>query len=134
MARGGNKTTPANPAPVSGPGKLARRTDGGAGSKTQPIRVAPGQQYGAGVASEAQQQAAPLPVANQGGSAGPVSSPGAPPLPTPGVFGATQRPGESPLAGAMSGGQAVAQDVDAFLNILYSQFPHPAIAQLLRKG
>lgn len=45
MANGhGGSRTPANPAPVSGPGALSRRTDGGATS--QPVMVAPGGEYG----------------------------------------------------------------------------------------
>lgn len=45
MANGhGGSRTPANPAPVSGPGALSQRTDGGATS--QPTMVAPGGEYG----------------------------------------------------------------------------------------
>jgi hypothetical protein len=40
----GGQRTPNNPAPVSGPGALSRRTDGGAA--TQPQMVAPGNGYG----------------------------------------------------------------------------------------
>jgi hypothetical protein len=50
-----------------------------------------------------------------------------------GVFGPTERPAESPLAGMQTRGTAVASDVDGFLRVLYSQFPHPGIAALLRK-
>lgn len=42
MASGGYRA-PVNPAPVSGPGRLAKRTDGGPGQK---LMVAPGQAYG----------------------------------------------------------------------------------------
>ena len=38
---------PSNPAPVSGPGALSQRTDGGPGDK-QPIRDVPGGAYGEG--------------------------------------------------------------------------------------
>ncbi|UQA91641.1 hypothetical protein [Streptomyces halobius] len=54
--RGGYRR-PANPAPVSGPGPLARRTDGGPG---QPVRTPTGGAYGEGVELERLQQAAPL--------------------------------------------------------------------------
>lgn len=50
-----------------------------------------------------------------------------------GVFGPTERPGESPLAGMMPRNNAVASDVDGFLRVLYSQFPHPGIFALMRK-
>lgn len=45
MANGqhGGYRRPSNPAAVSGPGALSARTDGGAG---QPVRVAPGGEYG----------------------------------------------------------------------------------------
>ena len=59
-SRGGYRQ-PNKPAAVSGPGALSARTDGGAGSSTQPIRRIPGQQYGEGKALVEQQQAAPLP-------------------------------------------------------------------------
>jgi hypothetical protein len=129
VARG----APKKPAPVAGPGKLARRTDGGPGSASQPLRVPSGGAYGDRKASEDQQQSAPLAVAN-----GPSTGGGGAPIPPPspeGVFGPTKRPGESPLAGAQVGvgGNPIAQDVDGFLRVLYSKFPHPGIHQLIRK-
>lgn len=127
MARGQPKT----PAPVSGPGKMSQRTDGGPGSTSQPIRVPTGGAYGERKAAESQQQAAPLAVAGAPAGGGGVS-PISPPSPN-GVFGPTQRPGESPLNGSGTRGQAVANDVDGFLRVLYSTFPHPGIAALLRK-
>lgn len=66
MARGGYRQ-PANPAPVSGPGPLARRTDGGPGK--QPIRVPSGGAYGDRQALEQMQQAAPV-AASPGGDVG----------------------------------------------------------------
>jgi hypothetical protein len=45
MARGGYRK-PGKPAPVSGPGKLSRRTDGGAGSKQAMQEVPSNGQYG----------------------------------------------------------------------------------------
>ncbi len=138
MARGG-QNQPNNPAPVSGPGKLARRTDGGAGSATQPIRTAPGGDYGAKQASEQQQAAAPM-AATASSPPAPSANGGAPAMPPngaggalPAAFGPTQRPGESPLAGMNPRGNAIAQDVDSFLRVLYSVFDHPAIGALLRK-
>lgn len=56
MADGhGGYRRPSNPAPVSGPGKLSRRTD-----THQPVRTMPGGDYGDGVAQVQAQQAAPL--------------------------------------------------------------------------
>ena len=55
MANGhGGKRTPANPAPVSGPGALSKRTDG------QAARYVPGLNYGEGEATYDMQTAAPL--------------------------------------------------------------------------
>ncbi len=136
MARGG-KRTPDKPAPVSGPGALSQRTDGGAGSDTQPLRTPTGGDYGAAKALTEQQQAAPLPVAGSGGGSA-TPSPVAGPLPenmalpaAGGVFGPTQYPSRPGTPGAETPAQAVAEDLQGFLRMLYSQFPHPGIASLL---
>lgn len=55
--RGGYRR-PASPAPVSGPGPLARRTDGGPGG--QPVRAPSGGDYGDRQMLEQLQQAAPV--------------------------------------------------------------------------
>jgi hypothetical protein len=65
MARGGYRQ-PGNPAPVSGPGALSKRTDGGPG---QPVRAPSGGAYGDRQALEQMQQAAPL-SASPGGDVG----------------------------------------------------------------
>lgn len=58
MANGhGGARTPSRPAPVSGPGALSRRTDGGPG---QPVRNPGGMPYGENGEFVAQQQAAPM--------------------------------------------------------------------------
>ncbi|HEU4686486.1 MAG TPA: hypothetical protein VFS39_18410 [Nitrospira sp.] len=58
MANGyGGYRTPSKPAPVSGPGRLSRRTDGG---PTQKIRDIPSQSYGDGVQFRSLEQAAPM--------------------------------------------------------------------------
>lgn len=59
MARGGYRQ-PNNPAPVSGPGALSRRTDGG---PTQGAKRMTGGQYGEGKALQETQQAAPMAAA-----------------------------------------------------------------------
>jgi hypothetical protein len=58
MARGGYRK-PNNPAPVSGPGALSRRTDGGAGSKQAMKEIRTGK-YGESKAIMEQQQGAPM--------------------------------------------------------------------------
>lgn len=103
MARGGPRT-PANPAPVSGPGALSQRTDGGPGK--QPIRTPTGMPYGEGGALAQLQKGAPL-AASPGGNT-PVSPPGGagPAGPPPNVtpFGApSQQPGTPVTAGAAAG-------------------------------
>lgn len=58
MANGhGGYRKPANPAPVSGPGALSKRTDGGAG---QPVRDLPNAKYGENRDFRADQQGAPM--------------------------------------------------------------------------
>jgi hypothetical protein len=65
MAQQGGYRQPSNPAPVSGPGALSRRTDGGAMDgmtppvPTQGAKYMPGMGYGQG-GNMQQQQAAPL--------------------------------------------------------------------------
>lgn len=132
MARGG-KRTPRNPAPVSGPGSLSQRTDGGPGSQTQPIRVPTGGAYGEATALREAQQAAPLPD-RQGAPAG-TGTPTPDSLaqsPVPGgVFGPSDRPFESPTAGLVSGDQ-VPYDTDDAIRALMSVFPHPQLLYLLK--
>lgn len=97
MARGGPRT-PNNPAPVSGPGALSQRTDGGPG---QPVRVPTGLPYGEAGALEQLQRAAPL-AASPGGSTPTTPGAGAPVSLT--GFGApTEQPGTPVTAGAALG-------------------------------
>lgn len=58
MAAGGYQK-PGAPAPVSGPGALSRRTDGGPAGK-QPVRELPDAQYGEALEYRTLQQQAPL--------------------------------------------------------------------------
>jgi hypothetical protein len=92
---------PSNPAPVSGPGALSQRTDGG---PSQPIRVASGGDYGDRTDMIDLQSSAPME-----GSAAPSSPPmmAAPqqpmgPMPTP-LTDPSQRPDEPGTHGAASG-------------------------------
>ncbi len=57
MAQQGGYRKPNNPAPVSGPGSLSQRTDGG---PTQPATYIPGLPQGEGQATYDQQVAAPM--------------------------------------------------------------------------
>ena len=59
MPRGGYRK-PANPAPVSGPGKLSRRTDGGPGSKQAMQAIPSNGQYGYRSETTAATAGAPL--------------------------------------------------------------------------
>lgn len=82
--------TPNNPAPVSGPGALSARTDGGPADK-QPIRSLPNAEYGANKEFMELQQGAPL------------YEQSAPPSAPPGLFEPTQRPDEPVTSGIASG-------------------------------
>ena len=57
MAERGGYRAPSNPAPVSGPGALSQRTDGG---PTQGAKYIPGLPYGQGQETYANQVAAPM--------------------------------------------------------------------------
>lgn len=125
MARG-RRGAPAPAAAVSGPGALSRRTD------QQPIRTAAGGTPGVqNAALPALQQAAPL-------AAGTSSTPsaGAPPpegaFAGLGAFGPTTRPNEDPTAGLSTPASQLEQDPDALTRILYTMYPHPDIARLLK--
>ena len=92
MANGqGGYRKPSKPAPVSGPGKLSRRTDGG----PQSMRLASGGKYGERKEMAEMQSSAPM----QGGT--PTPSPSMPSV--TGLFEPTQRPNEPVTAGNILG-------------------------------
>lgn len=91
MAGKGGYQAPNNPAPVSGPGALSQRTDGGP-ADTQAAKYVSGLPYGEGQAMMAQQQAAPMAAAGMPAPAPIV------PLNAP-----SQRPEEPVTAGANAG-------------------------------
>lgn len=100
MAQHGGYRKPANPAPVSGPGSLSRRTDGG---PAQPLRDVTGLPYGQNQALNDEQAAAPLAQTPDLGAPSAVS-PTQPPVAPPTPFGApTQRPDEPVTAGSPLG-------------------------------
>ena len=136
MAGRGGLQQPKNPAPVSNP-QSGARTDGGAGSKGQPVRVPTGGKYGEAKASAEQQGAAPM-AAGGGGTvpAGGTGGGGQPPPVEGGVFGPTEQPNVNPGAGGdqNSPRQMAAQNPDQFLRVLYAQYPTAAIGALMRRG
>lgn len=104
MARGGPRT-PTNPAPVSGPGALSQRTDGGPGK--QPLRTPTGLPYGEAGALTQLQKSAPLAASPGGVGAPAAAAAGGGPAQTPvqvTPFGApTQQPATPVTAGAALG-------------------------------
>lgn len=103
MANGhGGSRTPSSPAPVSGPGALSKRTDGGPG---QPVRVPTGGQYGDATQLAQLQKAAPL-AASGGDQAAPGLLAGLS-IPTGPAFGAPSMQPATPVTdGAPSGAGA----------------------------
>lgn len=100
MANGqGGKRTPGNPAPVSGPGQLSRRTDGGP-QQTQATMT--GMPYGENAEFNTMQSQAPMSAAGQTAARGSrqakANMPSAKPL-----FSPTERPDEPVTAGAPFG-------------------------------
>ena len=113
MAQRGGYRKPNNPAPVSGPGKLSRRTDGGPGSKQAQQEIRTGK-YGESKALAEQQQGAPMagnpaprpklqPTARRGAAVTPLFAP-------------TQRPGEPVTAGLPFGPGTTEAEPIASLN------------------
>ena len=132
MARGGARQ-PKNPAAVSVPGS-GRRTDGGAGSKSQPLRVASGGAYGERQAAVSQQQAAPMAAGGPSGvpSAGSPPQGGSPDGPLGGgAFGPTERPAELNTAGADVMATPISNDPQAALRHIMAVMPHPNIERML---
>lgn len=95
----GGPRTPSNPSPVSGPGQLSRRTDGGPSQTTQPMT---GLGYGENADYNDIQSSAPLAATPSVSNtrARKTSSPtGSSVVATP-LFSPTQRPDEPITAGA----------------------------------
>jgi len=108
MAEQGGYRKPSNPAPVSGPGSLSQRTDGGPG---QPVREVPAAYYGErqemrdiqGGATMAQgSMPSGSPVMPSNGSTPPAAPISLGALPT-GLTAPTERPDEPGTAGSNMG-------------------------------
>jgi hypothetical protein len=97
--RGGYQP-PRHPAPVSGPGRLSRRTDGGPGDRraSQPVRDLPNPAYGEQQTFRDTQAAAPMAPEASPLPVSPVDLSGITSLNAP-----STRPGEPITAGADSG-------------------------------
>lgn len=100
-ANNGGYRRPANPAPVSGPGALSQRTDGGPGAKAAAVKL-PDAGYGEQKRFQEIQQGAPI---AKGGVADPTggAQAGPPATPPPGLHDPSARPNEPVTAGANAG-------------------------------
>lgn len=97
-AGNGGYRRPANPAPVSGPGALSQRTDGGPGAKAAAVKL-PDAGYGEQKNFQEIQSGAPIAKGGVNASApAPVPTQPPPPLDAP-----SGRPGEPVTNGAASG-------------------------------
>jgi hypothetical protein len=138
MARGGYRK-PANPAPVSGPGKLSRRTDGG---PTQGMKdMAANGVYGERKALAEMQSSAPMQGNPTPSMPSPQVSAAAPAAPQPmaGLFDPTQRP-EEPITAGMPFGAGSnyptampvqIDDTAAQIRAAYALYPNESLRVLL---
>jgi hypothetical protein len=123
----GGYRRPANPAPVSGPGKLSRRTDGGPSSKSavQGVReMSGGGKYGERKALEEAQSGAPM-----AGNPVSVTTPAMPssaPVggPATGLFDPSQRPNEPVTSGLPVGpGRTPAAEMTGNYDMIMKYMP-----------
>lgn len=132
MARGGYRE-PANPAPVSGPGALSRRTDGGPvqGKKYIPANG----KYGEATALQEIQSGAPM----QGNPIPSTPTPSIPAMPVTPIDAPTNRPDEPVTAGMPFGPgsntpPALVQPLDevaAQIRAAYELFPNEDLRRLV---
>ena len=108
MAGKGGYQRPTSPAPVSGPGSLSQRTDGGP-ADTQAAKYITGLPYGQGQEMMAVQGSAPLAASAPSPSPVPASQMGngtqtvSEPMPIVPLNAPTQRPGEPVTSGVDAG-------------------------------
>jgi hypothetical protein len=98
----GGYRRPANPAPVSGPGSLSRRTDGGPAAKRAPIQNLPDAGYGEQAEFRSIQQGAPIQKVAAPDAGAPGGAPAQGPLP-PALDAPTGRHDEPVTAGVDMG-------------------------------
>jgi hypothetical protein len=119
--RRGGYRQPNKPAAVATP-QGGQRTDGGPGSKKQPLRRLPDADYGQNKEFVAQQQAAPLPVANNQ-------------VESPNIFAPTERPGEPVTTGLPIGEgvgpRALPDNTDVILQAMYQINPSSNILEII---
>lgn len=124
MANGhGGSRPPAKPAPVSGPGKYSKRTDGG---PAQVMSAAPDQEYGAMKTQLDAQRAAPMagtaplpPPASPDGGGGGAQAPAMPAYQGGALDAPSERPNEPVTAGVDIGPGAGASALS------FQQAPRP---------
>ena len=127
MAEHGGYRRPAHPAPVSGPGAMSKRTDGGP-SDTQAPRWAPTDDYGGATELMQVQQGAPL----EGGTTAtpiPLTAPTMHPD-EPLTAGAPFGPGPGPRGGA----PALIEPPDVVAEVIraaYAAYPSPQLGSLM---
>jgi hypothetical protein len=139
MARGGYRK-PANPAPVSGPGKLSRRTDGG---PTQGMKnIAADGVYGERKALAEMQSSAPMqgnPTPSMPAPQVSATAATAAPQSMTGLFDPTQRP-EEPITAGMPFGDGSnyptampvqIDDTAAQIRAAYALYPNESLRVLL---
>lgn len=139
MAKGGYRK-PANPAPVSGPGALSRRTDGGPaqGVKQMSANGVYGERKAlADMQSSAPMQGNPTPNIPSPVVSAQVPTPQAQPM--TGLFDPTQRPDEPTTAGMPFGNGSnyptvmpvQTDDIAAQIRAAYSLYPNESLRVLL---
>lgn len=127
-SRRGGYQRPTSPAPVSGPGALSERTDGGA---AQPIRELPAEAtggYGTRQEFTDQQAAAPIPQVDGGAAPGPAVMPSGVPA---GAFGPTENPGQ-PLTAGQAPTPILAPDPLALTRAIYAVAPNSALLRVIQ--
>ena len=125
MSRGGYRK-PKNPAPVSGPGAMSQRTDGGP-ADPQPMRHVPTDDYGGATEMQDVQQAAPMQGATQ---PIPLDAPTLNPE-EPITAGAPFGPGPMPPSAPDHAPQQPDDLVALAVRTGYAAYPSPALATLI---
>lgn len=128
MAQHGGARTPANPAPVSGPGALSRRTDG-----AQPQMRLPDARYGEQQAFQEAQAGAPLAQVQGQPNLTPLDAPSQHPD-VPVTDGAALGPGAGPEAlGSAAGAEDELLRLHSYLPVLKHLASQPQGFQSLRQ-